>query len=124
MRKPTVYIASPYSEGDLDLNVRFQCQVFDQLLSDARVLPIAPLWSHFQNMMLPRPRADWMQYSTSILVLYDCCLRLTAKIPALSYTQFESIGADLEVEAFEAQGKPVFHSIDDLYVWVKSIAQR
>ncbi|MEE9398392.1 MAG: hypothetical protein V3V31_15425 [Methylococcales bacterium] len=54
MKKPTVYIASPYSKGDPAANAHFQCKIFDELLSSGLVLPVAPLWSHFQHMMFPR----------------------------------------------------------------------
>src|SRR5690242_122747 len=108
--KPTVYIASPYTKGDIAINVRFQCEMFDRLLSDGEVLPVAPLWTHFQHTLFPRPYQDWIDYDQAMLRLYDCCLRLEASYDLISYKQYESVGADAEVRAFEAMGKPVFHS--------------
>lgn len=35
-RKPIVYIASPYTGGDVAINTHFQCRVFDQLLEDGK----------------------------------------------------------------------------------------
>jgi len=55
MKKLVIYIASPYTSGDVAMNTHFQCKVFDELLSDGRVIPIAPLWSHFQHTVFPRP---------------------------------------------------------------------
>ena len=118
MQKPTVYIASPYSEGDPAINVHFQCIIFDKLLTEGKVLPVAPLWSHFQHILFPRPYQSWIDYDQSMLKLYDCCLRLAATIPVLNYAKFESTGADAEVAKFKELGKPVFFSIDDLYAWV------
>lgn len=119
-RKPIVYIASPYTKGDVAINAHFQCKIFDQLLSDGRVLPVAPLWSHFQHVLFPRPYEDWIRYDQEMLHIYDCCLRLSAQLPALSYCQMESSGADAEVEAFKKMDKPVFYSVSDLYKWLDS----
>jgi hypothetical protein len=121
MGKPTVYIASPYTRGDVAMNTHFQCKVFDQLLTDGKVLPVAPLWSHFQHMLFPRPYEDWIRYDQEMLRLYDCCLRLSATILETNYSMSESTGADLEVETFVRMGKPVFYSISELYEWVDSV---
>ena len=117
MRKPVAYIASPYTRGDVAMNTHFQCRVFDRLLTDGKVIPIAPLWSHFQHTVMPRPYKDWVEYDQSLLHLYDCCIRLTASLPDQSYTQSESSGADAEVATFRRLGKPVFQSIESLYEW-------
>src|ERR1035438_6384944 len=117
MRKPVAYIASPYTRGDVAMNTHFQCRVFDLLLTDGKVIPIAPLWSHFQHTVMPRPYKDWVEYDQSLLHLYDCCIRLTASLPAQSYTQSESSGADAEVATFRRLDKPVFQSIESLYEW-------
>lgn len=121
MNKPTVYIASPYSRGDVALNTHFQCKIFDQLLNDGRVLPIAPLWSHFQHLMFPRPYEDWIRYDQELLRLYDCCLRLPAEIKQPVYMERKSTGADAEVETFKNMQKPVFYSIEGLYAWVDTL---
>lgn len=123
MRKPTVYIASPYSKGDPAMNAHFQCKVFDRLLGEGKVLPVAPLWSHFQHILFPRPYQDWIEYDQAMLGLYDCCLRLTASLPNVSYEQLKSSGADAEVQTFQRLGKPVFFSIEDLYGWVDNPAR-
>lgn len=118
-RKPVVYIASPYSKGDPVINTHFQCRIFDQLLSDQLVLPVAPLWTHFQHLLYPRPYQDWIQYDQETLFMYDCCLRLEAVCDRTGYRANESSGADAEVASFQKQGKPVFFSIEDLYAWVR-----
>lgn len=117
--KPVVYIASPYTKGDVAMNTHFQCKIFDRLLSTGRVVPVAPLWSHFQHTLFPRPYKDWISYDQEMLRLYDCCLRLDADIKdrGVEYFQHESSGADAEVETFIKLGKPVFYSIDDLLNW-------
>ena len=121
MDKPVIYIASPYSKGDVAINAHFQCKVFDQLLSDGKVLPVAPLWSHFQHLLFPRPYEDWIRYDQEMLKLYDGCLRLSARIEQLKYEVAESSGADGEAAAFGRFGKPIFFSIDELYIWVDTL---
>jgi hypothetical protein len=118
MSKPIVYIASPYTKGDVAMNTHFQCKVFDRLLSDGKVWPIAPLWSHFQHTAFPRPYEDWIAYDQALLHLYDACLRLAAELPEMTYRQHESTGAENEEKSFRSMGKPVFHSIEDLYRWI------
>ena len=121
MKKPIIYIASPYTSGDPAINVRFQCRVFDQLLSEGRVWPVAPLWTHFQHILFPRRYEDWLEYDKALLPLYDGCLRLNAEEPGLNYIEKKSTGADGEVEVFRLMGKPVFYSIESLYEWVESL---
>ena len=119
MTKPIVYIASPYTRGDVALNTHFQCKIFDQLLGDGLVTPIAPLWSHFQHTVYPRKYQDWIDYDQSLLHLYDACLRLNAEFPEIEYFQAESSGADGEVKAFESLARPIFYSIEELYLWAR-----
>jgi hypothetical protein len=117
--KPLVFVASPYTKGDPAVNVHYQCEVFDRLLSDGVVLPLVPLWTHFQHTVFPRPYLDWVAYDQEILKVCDCCLRLTATSERLGYMVSESTGADAEVSAFRSLGRPVFFSIEELYLWVR-----
>lgn len=121
MKKPTVYIASPYSKGDPEMNAHFQCKIFDQILGEGKVLPVAPLWSHFQHILFPRPYQDWIDYDQAMLNLYDCCLRLNVILPHVNYEETKSSGADAEVETFKRMGKPIFYTIEDLYCWVDGV---
>lgn len=116
--KPFIYIASPYTKGDPCINARFQCETFDRLLGDGLVTPYAPLISHFQHTMFPRPYQDWIQYDLDIIPHFAACLRLAAKYEPLGYSEDRSTGADGEIALFTKLGKPVFYSIADLYGWV------
>lgn len=78
MAKPWVYIASPYTRGDQALNVRFQMRTWQELMNDEMVLPIAPLWSHFQHLVYPRPYQDWIDYDLELIERMDAVLRLDA----------------------------------------------
>jgi hypothetical protein len=118
--KPWVYIASPYTKGDCAINVRTQMEAFDQLLS-LGVVPIAPLYSHFQHMFLPRPYQDWIALDLEVIQRCDACLRLTASheyADGTAYRQSESSGADGEVAECQRLGKPVFRSVEEVAEWM------
>ena len=119
MNRPWIYIASAYTKGDVAINTRFQMEVFERMMNDGFVWPYAPLVSHFQHLVFPRPYKDWVNYDLAMLPLMDGCLRLTAKYKPLHYTQQESSGADGEVARMIELGKPVFYSFQDLYDWVR-----
>ena len=95
--------------------------MFDELLTDGLVLPVAPLWTHFQHLLFPRPYEEWIDYDQALLHLYDCCLRLGVEIPERGYKQYESKGADAEVATFQKMGKPVFTSKVALYDWARNM---
>jgi hypothetical protein len=124
MGKLWVYIASPYTRGDCAINVRTQMEAVDKLLSMG-VVPIAPLYSHFQHMFRPRPYQDWINLDLEIVQRCDACLRLTAShefANGTAYFQWESSGADGEVSEFIRRGKPVFLSIQDVAEWLERLA--
>lgn len=122
MSKPFVYVASPYTKGDVAINTRFQMEIFDQLMDDGIVIPYVPLWTHFQHLVFPRPYRDWIDYDLYMINRrnFNACLRLDARYDVLGYVETKSSGADGEVVAFEKLNLPVFKKIDDLYDWVKN----
>ena len=122
-KRPVIYIMSPYTKGDVAINTRFQCEIFDRLMDDKRVWPVVPLWSHFQHIMFPRQYKDWIEYDLALFPRYDAGLRLTASYAPLSYMQHESSGADGEEKEFARLNKPVFQSIPELYLWVEEKRQ-
>lgn len=120
MRKPVVYIASPYTKGDPCINTWWQVQVFNCLLNEGRVTPVAPLISHFLHTMHPRSYEDWIQYDLEILHTCDALVRLDASHDGLDYLEEDSPGADNEVDYMKKLGRPVFFSINDLYEWAEA----
>lgn len=98
-----VYIASPYTKGDIAQNVKRQMDVADELMN-AGFYPYIPLLTHFQHMIHPRPWGDWMKFDQEWVLSCNVVLRLPG----------ESVGADREVELADRTGIPVFHSIDAL----------
>jgi hypothetical protein len=98
-----VYIASPYTIGDVAANVRFQIDIADKLMSKGYA-PFVPLYSHFQHMIHPHPYTLWLIIDLEWVKVCDALLRLGG----------ESAGADAEVDYAEEQNIPVFYSIDEL----------
>jgi len=121
-QKPIVYIASPYTKGDTCINTHFQANIFDRLMDDGIVWPFAPLVSHFQHTVHPRPYQDWIDYDLALCARFDACLRLNAELPELDYFVSESSGADGEVARFQQLNKPVFYSIEACYTWARNVA--
>jgi hypothetical protein len=98
-----VYIASPYSLGDVEVNVRASMDIWDQLLT-AGYIPFCPLWSHQQHAYRPRPYEDWLAYDFEWVAVCHAVLRLPG----------DSRGADAEVSLARSLGLPVFGSIPAL----------
>ena len=98
-----VYIASPYTKGDVAVNVKVQMDMADQLINYG-FAPFVPLYSHFQHMAHPRNHRDWMDQDLGWLVQCDYVLRLPG----------ESAGADEEVALAVKLGIPVYYSLDEL----------
>jgi len=98
-----VYIASPYTKGDVAINVKTQLDTVD-ILMNYGFAPFAPLYSHFQHMAHPRNYEDWLKVDLVWLESCDIILRLPG----------ESSGADIEVKHALYLKKPVVYSIEEL----------
>jgi Domain of unknown function (DUF4406) len=98
-----VYIASPYTVGDVAVNVKRQLDCADELMN-LGFIPFVPLYSHFQHLIHPRPYDDWLKLDFEWLPTCDCILRLSG----------ESKGADKEVQYATELNKPIFYSINEL----------
>lgn len=102
-KKLKVYIASPYTKGDVAVNVKRQLDCFNQLV-DLGFAPFAPLWSHFQHLVHPRPYQDWLDLDLLWIDVMDVVLRLDG----------ESLGADNEVKHATSKNIPVVYTIEQL----------
>lgn len=98
-----IYIASPYTKGDIAVNVKTQIDCANELMN-LGFSPFIPLMSHFQHMMHPRPYQDWINNDLEWIGVCDALLRLPG----------ESIGADMEVIFSQTKGIPVFYSVEEL----------
>lgn len=104
--KIKVYIASPYTLGDVAVNVKRQLDTVDELMT-LGFAPFAPLYSHFQHMAHPRPYQDWIAIDLEWVPACDVLLRLDG----------QSSGADGEVAFAIERGVPVVYSITELCAW-------
>ena len=98
-----VYLASPYTKGDVAVNVKRQLDCANDLM-DLGFLPFAPLYSHFQHMAHPRPYEEWLKMDLEWIKVCDYLLRLDG----------ESKGADIEVRFALDNNIPVFYDIEEL----------
>ena len=98
-----VYIAGPYTKGDVALNVRKAYEAANQL-ADLGFAPFVPHATHFWHMIFPRPYEFWLELDKEFLPFCDALLRLPGP----------SNGADGEVEFARKLNIPVFTGIDQL----------
>jgi len=103
-RKKLIYIASPYTKGDVAVNVRESIVVADTL-TEAGYLVFAPLFSHFWHFLIPHQYDFWMEMDLQWILRCDCVLRLPG----------ESSGADKEVAFATAINIPVYYSVEELF---------
>jgi hypothetical protein len=101
--KIKVYIASPYTKGDVAVNVRRQLDAANELM-DLGFAPFVPLYSHFQHLVHPRPYQDWVDIDLEWVPSCDVLLRLPG----------ESAGADGEVACADRFGLLIVYSITEL----------
>lgn len=101
-----VYIASPYTLGDVGVNVRNSLETFNALM-DLGFVPFSPLLSHFCHIYQPRHYDEWLTWCLEWVKVCDVLLRLPG----------ESAGADREVELAEELEIPVCHNIEQLVAY-------
>jgi len=95
-----VYVAGPYTKGDVAVNVRNAITAANEL-ADLGFAPFVPHFTHFWHMLFPRPYEFWLDLDNQFLPCCDAVLRLPG----------ESSGADKEVQLATSLGLPIFHII-------------
>jgi len=98
-----VYIASPYTKGDVAVNVHNAFKVADKLV-ELGFIPYVPIWTHFWHLVSPHPYEFWTKMDLEFVKRCDCVLRIEG----------ESSGADKEIEYAKSIGIPVYYSIEAL----------
>jgi hypothetical protein len=99
-----VYIASPYTLGDVAVNVKLQIDTATELINRGYV-PFAPLLCHFIHLVHPQPYDVWSEWCFEWVKQCDVLLRLGDL----------SKGADNEVDLARAEMIPVYYSLTSLY---------
>lgn len=98
-----IYVASPYTKGDVAVNVRRNLEAADAIAA-AGLIPFAPLLTHFWHLVIPHPYEFWCKQDLAWLERCDAIVRLSG----------ESSGADAEVQRALELGLPVFYSVAQL----------
>lgn len=98
-----VYVAGPYTLGDVALNVR-AAVLAAETLRNAGHFPYVPHLSHYWHTMFPRGYEDWMELGLAYLITCHAMVRLPGESP----------GSDREVAFARAHGIPVYGSVMDL----------
>ena len=103
-----VYIAGPYTKGDVVINVR-EAIITGDVLRSVGFSPFIPHLTHFWHMLKPHGIQYWYDYDMEWLSKCDALIRLPG----------ESTGADAEEARARKLGIPVFYTADDLLKWRK-----
>jgi hypothetical protein len=101
--KARVYVAGPYTQGDVAVNVRKAYEAANHL-ADLGFAPFVPHATPFWHMLFPRPYEFWLDLDNQFLPFCEAVFRLPGP----------SSGADKEVALAEKLKIPVFADIDDL----------
>lgn len=109
MIRPKVYIAGPYTKGDVAVNVRKAINAGNTLI-DLGFAPYVPHLTHFIHMIHPRAYETWINLDETWVLSCDCLLRLPG----------ESKGAESEVRLALENNIPVYISIEELVAdWIR-----
>jgi hypothetical protein len=111
MRK--VYIAGPYTKGDVAINVR-KAITAGEVLAQEGFIPFVPHLTHFWHLIHPHDVEYWYQYDMHWLECCDCLLRLDG----------DSKGADEEMRRMASLGKPIFMDIVSLVEYYEEKEKR
>lgn len=98
-----IYIASPYTIGDVAANVAVQIDAAHRIM-DMGHCPIAPLLSHFLHLHRQRDYHDWINVDLELVKRCDIVLRLPG----------ESSGAEGECRLAREINVPVCVGWDEL----------
>ncbi len=101
-----VYIAGPYTKGDVALNVRRAIEAGNRV-AEAGHYPFIPHFSHVWHLLCPHEYRFWMRQDLAWLPLCEALIRLPG----------ESSGADEEVQRADLLGIPVFRSVEEFLAW-------
>ncbi len=91
-----VYIAAPYTKGDIAINVHNAFKIAEEVVMAGHT-PYVPHWTHFWHLVFPHPHEYWMAIDREILKRCDMGLRMPG----------ESAGADEECKFAREYNIPV-----------------
>ena len=98
-----VFVAGPYTKGDVAVNVRNALDVANKL-ADLGLWPFVPHLTHFWHLVHPRPYEFWCNLDNVFLRGCDVVLRIPG----------ESTGADKETALATSLGIPVVSTVEEV----------
>lgn len=101
-----IYVAGPYTKGDVAVNVK-NAIVAGNNLRSLGFTPFIPHLTHFWHLIQEHEIDYWYRYDMEWLEKCDALFRLPG----------ESNGADAEEARALELGLPVFHSFPDVLHW-------
>lgn len=110
---PKVFIASPYTLGDVAVNVKMAHDAFDFLLEHG-FFPVMPLLAHYQHLQHPRGYRDWIAYALTQLEGCNCMFRIPGT----------STGADNEELCANHWKIPVYNSLEAVFIAHNVVAKK
>lgn len=108
-----VYIAGPYTKGDVAANV-YEAIKYAHLLADLGCYPFVPHLTHFWHLVFQRPYEYWLNLDNQFLPCCDVLLRIPG----------ESNGADKEVELANSLDIPVFYEWNHFIHYHKALKDK
>lgn len=109
-----VYIAGPYTNGGVSVNVRNAIFAGDELSAKTGVTVFIPHLCHLWDLIVTHEYEYWMKHDLAWLSKCDALLRLPG----------QSKGADLEVAEANRLGIPVFFDMESAVNGIEGAAIR
>jgi hypothetical protein len=97
-----IYIAAPYTQGDVAVNLHRVFEVADELVKKGHT-PYIPHWTHFWHIYSPKEYGFWLEYDATFIIHWA---------EALLYLDGISDGAAKEAVLASSLYLPIFHSIE------------
>lgn len=108
-RRPRVYIAGPYTHGDVMVNIRAAVQAAERVFAWGGA-PYVPHLTGFWHFISPHEHAYWLTLDCEWLAVCDVVLRLPGLSP----------GADQEEDIAARLGIPVVPDLAGFLRWLNS----
>lgn len=99
-----IYVAGPYTNGDVVVNVRRAVQAADYITTKLGHIAFCPHLTHFWHMIEPHPVEFWYKYDLEWLKVCNAVYRIEGY----------SLGADSEVAWAYANHLPVYYRLDEI----------
>lgn len=107
-----IYIAGPYTKGDVAVNVKNAMDAANELMN-LGFAPYCPHLTHFMHINNPQPYEKWLELDNQFVPVCDALLRLEG----------ESSGADKEMDLARNNGLLIFFSISDIAEFYTAFSQ-